>query len=146
VTTLTVDQITDEDAWRAEHFRAQDDACAERRTRAYERKLAAARVNRVRLSPEETKDKRRASARNAQLLRDYGITTAQRNEMLADQGNACAICWVGLAGTKLARVDHDHKTNRVRAILCHHCNLVLGHARDNANTLRAAIEYLAEHQ
>lgn len=39
-------------------------------------------------------------------------------------------------------VDHCHKTKRVRGIICHHCNLVLGHARDSVEVLSAAIAYL----
>lgn len=62
---------------------------------------------------------------NSHLRRAYGITLAQRDEMLARQGG-CALC-----GTTdpLGRwhVDHDHQTNAVRGILCHKCNVKLGH-------------------
>lgn len=39
-------------------------------------------------------------------------------------------------------IDHDHDTGVVRGLLCNLCNLLLGHARDQQDVLRAAIEYL----
>jgi Recombination endonuclease VII len=52
----------------------------------------------------------------------------------------CEICGEGGALV----VDHCHLTGRVRGLLCaRHCNLMLGHARDNTTVLARAIEYLA---
>jgi hypothetical protein len=42
-------------------------------------------------------------------------------------------------------VDHDHETNRVRALLHDRCNRMLGCARDNPEVLRRAAAYLEEH-
>jgi hypothetical protein len=39
-------------------------------------------------------------------------------------------------------IDHDEKTGLVRGLLCHHCNVMLGHARDDIPTLESAVEYL----
>ena len=41
-------------------------------------------------------------------------------------------------------IDHDHKTDRVRGMLCNNCNLVLGHAMDDVTILNSAIRYLEE--
>jgi hypothetical protein len=38
--------------------------------------------------------------------------------------------------------DHSHITNLKRGLICNNCNFVLGHAKDNIETLRRAIEYL----
>jgi len=38
--------------------------------------------------------------------------------------------------------DHDHRTGHARGFLCNHCNLGLGHFRDDIKLLRAAIRYL----
>ena len=70
--------------------------------------------------------------------------------MVNEQNGLCAIC------KKEAdlQVDHEHGINeaktgritgKIRGLLCRHCNTMLGHARDNISTLRAAIDYLASH-
>lgn len=39
-------------------------------------------------------------------------------------------------------VDHCHKTNTIRGMLCNHCNKGLGHFRDDPNLLEFARIYL----
>ena len=74
-------------------------------------------------------------ARNYHLRRRYGITAEHFDRMLAEQGGLCALCREAPA----QHVDHDHATNRVRALLCFNCNGALGQFRDRADLmLRAA--------
>jgi hypothetical protein len=68
------------------------------------------------------------------LRRRYGITAQDADAMLAAQGGLCAICGAAPAG----RVDHDHETGAVRALLCFNCNGGLGQFRDDPAVLRAA--------
>ena len=44
------------------------------------------------------------------------------------------------------RIDHDHKTGKVRGILCHHCNTALGSLNENPLILVRAIKYLQENK
>jgi len=56
----------------------------------------------------------------------------------------CVICGVE---EKLV-VDHNHKTGKIRGLLCNHCNRGLGHFRDDPTLLEFAAQYLyasAEH-
>jgi hypothetical protein len=39
-------------------------------------------------------------------------------------------------------IDHDHSTNKVRGLLCHYCNVMLGMVHDDVHVLKAAITYL----
>ena len=57
---------------------------------------------------------------------------------LKKQITSCQIC-----GKKEDLVvDHNHKTNVVRGILCNHCNRGIGHFLDNESLLELAIKYL----
>lgn len=92
----------------------------------------------------------RAAGRKCQLQRAYGLTVEVYEALLLAQGEKCAVCALPLAtvsdgfGTKKTRphIDHCHATGKVRGILCHHCNVMLGHAKDSTALLTAAITYL----
>lgn len=75
---------------------------------------------------------------------NYGITKDQFDEMLASQNGACAICGTKepQGSSRTFHVDHCHKTQRVRGLLCHHCNVGLGHFFDIPAALRSAATYI----
>lgn len=59
------------------------------------------------------------------------------------QSGKCAICNTHQIDLKRSLVvDHDHKTNFVRGLLCQKCNKGLGHFFDDPTTLQKAITYL----
>lgn len=63
--------------------------------------------------------------------------------MLSAQGGTCAICKSpDPKGKGKFHVDHCHSTGRVRGLLCHACNLALGHMHDDPVRLREAALYL----
>ena len=82
-----------------------------------------------------------ASERNGRLKRDYGITSADYDMLYQQQGGRCRIC--NKRKPKL-HVDHCHKSQRVRGLLCHKCNVGLGMFEDRVSALNAAIAYLTE--
>ena len=91
--------------------------------------------------------------RNSNLRNRYGLTPEDLEKMLRDQDNKCAICGreIFLHGTsvdknKIAHVDHDHKTGKVRGLLCKTCNTGLGGFMDNTEYLLSAISYLKKNK
>ena len=42
-------------------------------------------------------------------------------------------------------IDHDHRTGKIRQLLCHYCNCGLGSFEDNVERLNKAVEYLKKH-
>ncbi|MGI5199371.1 endonuclease VII domain-containing protein [Streptomyces sp. CA-288835] len=81
---------------------------------------------------------RAAEGRAGHLKRQYGITEAERDELIASQGGVCCICLAAPA----AHVDHCHKTGRVRGVLCFNCNSGLGLLRDDPDAMNRAADYL----
>ena len=61
---------------------------------------------------------------------------------MQDQQCKCKIC--GNKPQKPLYVDHCHETKRIRGLLCHQCNVALGHMNDDPQRLEKAISYLKE--
>lgn len=77
----------------------------------------------------------------------YGLSPEEYLRMLVEQDHLCAIC--GNPETRQIKgkltslsVDHDHKTGKVRQLLCNRCNVILGKLKENINVSRAITEYL----
>ena len=83
-----------------------------------------------------------------QNLRKYGVDPAWYQAQLTAQGGGCSICGAteSVGARKALHVDHDHATGAIRGLLCHHCNTMLGLAKDSPEILAKAIEYLARHR
>lgn len=82
--------------------------------------------------------------RNSNFKAMYGITLEEYDRMFAEQDGKCSICGnthSTIEGKKLA-VDHDHKTNKVRALLCSGCNQGLGYFKDDPELMQKALAYL----
>ena len=78
------------------------------------------------------------------LTRNYGITYEQYMTMLSDQNGVCKICGTSDPGKrrKVFCVDHDHKTNAIRALLCGRCNVMLAWMQDDPAIADRASQYL----
>lgn len=88
-------------------------------------------------------EKKRIS-RDKKLRLKYGIGADDVEAMLLQQQGRCAICGT-TKNPERFHVDHDHTSGAVRALLCLHCNALLGHAKEEPAVLRAAILYLERH-
>jgi hypothetical protein len=81
------------------------------------------------------------------IKRTYGIDAETYYEMLAKQDHKCAICGTegnnSINKTKMF-IDHCHDSGEVRGLLCSKCNMALGNFNDDIDTLKNAINYLAQ--
>lgn len=89
----------------------------------------------------------------------YGLTFEDVQNLIEFQQGLCPICRQPLTACsskhKQTQIEHDHlimskrgigsiatKRASIRGVTCGSCNLMLGHAHDNIQTLRNAIAYL----
>jgi len=101
------------------------------------------RLNKKMKYPTLDKDhdlKYKTQASERELKRKYGLTKKDVQKMQASQENHCLICQECF--TKTPCVDHDHKTGKIRGLLCGRCNRVLGNIEENVILLRNMILYL----
>lgn len=75
-------------------------------------------------------------ARNYKRM--YNLTLDEVQALIDKQGGKCAIC----QQSRVLVVDHDHKSGKVRGMLCGTCNTGIGKLGDSADGLRQALIYL----
>jgi hypothetical protein len=90
----------------------------------------------------EYHDTHKEERRKSSLKREYKITLEEYNQMLEKQKDSCAICHEKFKSSTHTQVDHDHKTGKVRGLLCRKCNSILGYSNDEIQILLNAINYL----
>jgi hypothetical protein len=80
------------------------------------------------------------------LKNSYEIGLDEFNDMAAKQNGLCACCHMKpqLLKRKAAvlHMDHCHISGKIRGLLCHQCNVIIGLANDNPATLRSLAKYL----
>lgn len=91
-------------------------------------------------------DEMKARALKSRLKNDFGLTPEAFNKMLQAQNNKCASCGKTTEenGKRLC-VDHDHKSGKVRGLLCDNCNVALGHLKDNLYNAKCLVNYIEDY-
>lgn len=85
--------------------------------------------------------------RNRWLKYNYGITIQEYVKLIEIQKGCCAICGKPETTIKNGRiirlhVDHNHKTGRIRGLLCSKCNMSIGLCMESKEILLSMIDYL----
>ena len=82
--------------------------------------------------------------RKSYLKRTYNVTLEEYENKLKEQNHCCAICNRHESKFKIKLgVDHDHKTGKVRDLLCAGCNVDVSVVEDR---LEEMMKYLKKHR
>jgi hypothetical protein len=81
------------------------------------------------------------------LQKAYGISRETLIRMQLEQDNRCYICGLPETATRNGvvrrlTIDHNHRTGKVRHLLCSACNLLIGQCHENPLLLEKAAAYL----
>ena len=80
---------------------------------------------------------------NASLKRSYKLTREGWDKLVIESNGHCALNGEQFKNASNdCQIDHDHKTGKVRGLLCARCNHLLA-ALDDLNFKKQAEKYLA---
>ncbi len=85
-----------------------------------------------------------ATNSRVQMLKKYGLSQEQWSNLMAAQGDVCAICQQPFPSLRQTHVDHFHDTGQVRGLLCKNCNNGVGFFNDSPRLMLAAAQYLLD--
>jgi hypothetical protein len=112
-------------AWR-ESITHRTEECSACNGRFSIRHFGATLENDFRTPFSECRKCRKAKRVKRSWLKRYGLTVEKYEEILSRQKGKCAVCGRSFSETVTPCVDHCHKTNVVRGILCPQCNAAEG--------------------
>ena len=95
------------------------------------------------------KDKVRLYNQNHKFKTNYGLTLEEYNVLFEIQQGVCAICEKPETAhdervnkPRFLSVDHNHRTGKIRGLLCGKCNTALGSLKENTDTMSKMILYV----
>lgn len=122
--------------------------CAQEAVDRYKEKNVDKIKSRWKVDYETNKDK----FLNRRLRTNYGLTLDEYRTMSEKQNNKCAVCNkvetsidIRSGKIKLLSVDHCHKTNKIRGLLCNNCNKAEGLLKGNPAIIRKLADYIEIH-
>lgn len=106
--------------------------------------------NWIKNNPEKHKSHCKKSTYKSHLKNKWGLSLEDFERLLDSQNGVCKICKKSettfdskTKEIKRLTVDHCHKTNAIRGLLCCKCNFGIGYFNDSIENLKNAIEYLS---
>lgn len=114
--------------------------CSHKRARVYWQKHRETYLARRKVWQSTPHGKR--VSKNIKLKINFGISIEQYEWLVEFQCGRCAICLKPPKEGKVLVPDHDHKSGRLRGLLCPNCNVGIGMLQDSPELLRNAVEYL----
>ena len=83
----------------------------------------------------------------ASQAKKFNISKEWIHKQKQRQNNCCAICGVTeIKNKRLFCIDHNHRTGKIRGLLCTKCNFAIGFFGDDIPILESAINYLNKSQ
>lgn len=86
---------------------------------------------------------RKAKLADQHLKRRYGVTSKDKQRIMAEQLGVCAVCKTPFDGPRDSNLDHNHVTGQVRGVLCRKCNIAAGHLNDSSQRAAGMLAYLS---
>lgn len=114
---------------RGKYLRPNCKSCENKRSRAYHHANRDKRVKQISEYGKRSK---------------YGIAPDEYEKLVASHGGKCGICGMEEVIGRALAIDHDHKSGKVRGLLCSNCNNGLGRFKDDIALLAKAIKYLED--
>ncbi len=116
----------------------------------YQKNYRRENADSIRQTVKDWKLRKHGSAVAATRYYKFKLTQQAFDAMLALQNNVCDICkqpetYAQNGKLKSLCVDHNHVTGKIRKLLCHNCNRVLGLMGEDPERLRQAASYLERH-
>lgn len=90
------------------------------------------------------REKHKLSAKFSRIKKEYNLTKEEYFQLVKTQSSSCKICNSYQKDHFKLHIDHCHKTNKVRGLLCNKCNQGLGLFNHNSKLLHKAILYCDE--
>lgn len=75
------------------------------------------------------------------LRHNYSITPGEHESMYARQNGCCGICGQQVKYEDV-QTDHDHATGKVRGLLCHRCNLMVGYVENTPELVSPILRWI----
>jgi hypothetical protein len=129
--------------------------CKNKQSAILKSKMSPERADRTRAQTRDHYYKNIDKYRSLAFYKMYGITLDERRAIFESQNGCCASCGdklqaKGRSGrikkeVVIGDLDHDHKTSRIRGILCGSCNRALGLLRDEPQRIEKLLRYSIEH-
>jgi len=131
-----------------DYWKKKREANPEKWKEEMRKKAKLHRLNHLKEYRRKEKEKSRQQREKDQnLLPTQWLSVEQYNQIFLKQSGKCAICSILFEETHLKPVeDHNHKTGKVRGILCQTCNMHLGFVENGSKRkfkyMKESIEYL----